>query len=313
MINETSGTAVEKTETRCDRRWWPSLCWSAIIGGTIAAIAIHILLATLGIGAGLATFSPLKDAHPGTEFSEATAAIWSACALVAIFFGAVIAGRFSHSLHSGFVHGIMVWSLTLIIALLLLSKGTGSVLGGGLKILGEGFGIGAKAVTSGVADTAQAGLKRSGDEMNSFVDEATQSMPTNAAAKSSIKTKRDVGFAVAKLFAPENDINSADNRNAAVKALVTDTQMSQADAETMVDGWITAYKNLEDELNNAKTAAENKARQAADQAAHDLSVAGTWTFFGLLLGLLVSAGGGVLGADFAVKRIKTYRTTTLNP
>src|ERR1700749_750939 len=99
MINETSGPVVEKIETHYDRRWLPSLCWGAIIGGTIAAIAIHILLSTLGIGAGLATFSPLTNAHPSAALSEETAAIWSACALVALFFGAVIAGRFSHSLH----------------------------------------------------------------------------------------------------------------------------------------------------------------------------------------------------------------------
>lgn len=315
MINETTVVPVgEKVETHCDRHWFPSLCWGAIIGGTIAAIAIHILLSTLGIGAGLAAFSPSTDAHPTAAFSEETAAIWSACALVAVFFGAVIAGRFSHSVHGGFVHGILVWSLTLIITLLLLSKGAGAVLGGGLKVLGEGFGMGAKAVASSVGDVAQAGLKRNGDELNSFIDEATQSMPTNTAPKASIRAKREIGFAVAKLFAPENDITSTENRTAVVKALVDDAQMSQSDAEATVDGWITSYKNLAAELNNAKTVAENKAKEAAEQAAHNLSVAGTWTFFGLLLGLIVSAGGGVLGADYAVKRLKVKTvSTTVNP
>lgn len=304
MSTETNIPVIDKTCEQRDRRWLPSLCWGAIVGGTVAAIAIHILLTMLGVGAGLATFSPMTDSHPTAAFSEEAAAVWSACALVAIFFGAVIAGRFSHSVHGGFVHGIMVWSLTLIITLLLLSKGTDLVLGGGLKALGVGLNAGGKVVASGIDDATQVGIKRNGDELNSFIEEATQSIPTNSLPKASIRARREVGFTVAKLFAPENDINSQDNRAAAVKSLVDYTQMSQADAEATVDGWVASYKNLQSELANAKAVAEQKAKEAADKTAHELSIAGTWTFFGLLLGLIVSAGGGVLGADFAVKRMK---------
>ena len=311
MITQTSAPEIETVESRYVRPLFPSLCWGAIIGGTVAAIGIHILLAMLGIGAGLAAFSPATDAHPTAAFSEETAAIWSGCALIAIFFGAVIAGRFSRTVHGGFVHGILVWSLTLIITLVMLSHGAGMVLGAGLKMFGEGLGIGSKAIATGVSDVASDGIKRNGDELSSFVNEATQSIPTNSAPKASIRAKREVGLAVAKLFAPDNDINSPDNRTALVKALVDYTQMSQADAESTVDGWIASYKDLRGELDKAKTIAEQKAKEAADQAAHDISIAGTWSFFGLLLGLIVSAGGGVLGADHAVKRLKLETVSTI--
>lgn len=317
MTNETTVPVIEKTQTSYapwDPRWLPTLCWGAIIGGTVAAIGIHILLGMLGTAAGLAAFSPVTDANPTTTFSESTAAIWSVCALVSVFFGAVIAGRFSQNLHGGFVHGIMVWSLTLIITVLLLTAGATMFVGGGLKVLGEGLGagvgLGTKAVSSGVTDVAQAGMKRNQGELNSFIDEATKSIPTNAAPKATIRAQREVGLAVTRLFAPENDINSQENKQAVVKALVDYTQMSQADAQSTVDGWIASYNDLKAQLEQAKNAAEEKARKAADEAAHNLAIAGTWTFFGLLLGLIVSAGGGVLGADFAVKRIKVIRTTT---
>ena len=314
MNTETTVPVRENIYLEGDRGWLPSLCWGAILGGTVAAIGIHILLTTLGVGAGLAAFSPLTDAHPAAAFSESTAAIWSVCALVAVFFGAVIAGRFSHSVHGGFVHGILVWSLTLVITVLLLSHGTGMVLGGGLKVLGAGLGMGASAAGSGISDAAKTATGRNAGELNSFIDEASASIPTNSLPKASIRARREVGLAVAKLFAPENDINSADNRAAAVKALVDYTQMSNADAEATVDGWIASYKDLQVELDKAKAAAEEKAREAADQAAHTLAVTGTWTFFGLLLGLIVSAGGGVLGADYAVRHIKVARASTFpNP
>ena len=140
----------------------PTLCWGAIIGGAVAAIGIHLLLAALGVGAGLAAFAPMTAANPVANFSMGAAIVWSLCALVALWFGGFVAGRFSHSLHSGFVHGILVWSLTMIITLLLISMGTGMVLGGALKILGEGMGVGGKAVAAGVGEMAREGAKRSG-------------------------------------------------------------------------------------------------------------------------------------------------------
>jgi hypothetical protein len=305
MNNEpTIPTTTETITTPCDRRFFPSLCWSAIIGGTVAAIGIQILLSILGTGAGLAIFAPMTDNNPVKDFSEGAAATWSICALIALFFGAVIAGRFSHSMHGGFVHGILVWCLTLIISLVLLTAGTGVVMGGVLKVLGEGLGIGGKAVAAGTGALTKEGVKRSSDQLGSFIDEAVQSIPTNAAPKAATRAKREIGFAVTKLFAPGNDISSQDNRTAAIKSLVDYAQMTEADATTTVDGWVTSYKNLKTELDNLKAMAEQKAKIAADEAAHNLSITAIWAFFGLLLGLLVSVAGGILGADHAMRRVK---------
>ena len=288
----------------CENCYMPSLCWKAIIGGTVAAIGIQILLSVLGVGAGLAVFAPMTQDNPAAAFSEGAAAIWSACALVALFFGAIIAGRFSHSMHGGFVHGIMVWCLSLILSFVLLSMGTGMLLGGGLKVLGEGLGIGGKAVASSADEVLKSSAKRSGDQLQSFLKEAVQSVPTNAAPKAATRAQREIGFAVTKLFEPGNDVTSQTNRAALVKALVDYTQVSESDATKTVDEWTTSYNNLKMELDNLKTKTEQKAKEAADHAAQALSTAAIWSFFGLLLGLLVSAAGGVLGADHAARRMK---------
>jgi hypothetical protein len=284
--------------------YFPSLCWGAIIGGTIAAIGIHILLSLLGVGAGLAAFEPTTNADSVKHFSEGAAAVWTGCALVSLFFGAVIAGRFSKSLHNGFVHGILVWSITLIITLLLVSTGTGVVVGGAFKILGESVGMGTKAVASGLGDVVKEGAKRGSDQLTSFISEASQSIPTNAAPKDVARAQREIGFAVTKLFTPGNDVSSQTNRAAVIKALVEYTHVSEADATKTVDEWTTSYKDLQAEVANVKATAEQKAKETADETAQLLSSAGIWTFFALLIGMLVSAGGGVLGADFAVRQVK---------
>lgn len=292
-MNTESSVPITTTETILvpPNRFFPSLCWKAIIGGTVAAIGIHLLLTTLGVGAGLATFSPTTDTNPVAHFNVGAAIIWSICALVALWFGGLLAGRFSQSVHSGFVHGILVWSLTLIITVLLLSMGTGMILGGALKVVGVGAGMGGSAAIG-------AGVKQSTDQLGSFVDEAVQSLPTNSAPKAAIRAKREVGFAVAKLFAPGNDVNSPDNRAALIKALADSTQMSEADATKTVDDWTTSYNNLKAEL-------EDK----ANIAAQNLSCAAMWSFFALLIGLLVTGFGGALGARCAVRHA-ALRTET---
>jgi hypothetical protein len=293
------------------RSFFPSLCWGAIIGGTVVAIGIHILFTALGVGGGLATFGPTTDANPVENFSIGAAIVWTACALVALCFGGFVAGRFSHTLHSGFVHGVLVWSLTLIITLLLLSMGTGMILGGALKVLGEGLGIGGKAVASATSGLVKEGDQRGKDQLSSFIDEAVQSGPTNSTPQAATRAKREIGFAVTKLFSPGNDVNSQDNRAAAIKALTDYSQMSEADATKTVDDWITSYNKLKTELDNLKATADKKAREAADRAASNLSCAAIWSFFALLAGLLVSSLGGSFGASCALRHAESDRLAVI--
>lgn len=293
----------------CDRPNYHSVCWGAILAGTVAAIGIHLLLTALGVGAGLATFSPLTDTNPVANFSVGAAIVWSLCALVALAFGGFIAGRFSGCPHRGFAHGIIVWSLTLIITVLLLSMGTGMILGGALKVLGQGLGIGGPAVAVGMTDVAKAGSQRSGEQLGSFIDEAAQSVPTNSMPKAETRARREIGFALTKLFAPGNDTSSPENRRATIKALVDIAQLSETDATRMVDDWTTSYKNLQAELEKLKTVAEQKARELADRAARNLACAAMWSFFALLLGLLAAAFGGRCGAQCAVRHAKAQCAT----
>jgi hypothetical protein len=309
--NPSIPTTTETIQTPCDRHYYHSLCWGAVLAGTVAAIGIHLLLTALGVGAGLATFSPMTDTNPVANFSAGAAIAWSVCAIIALWFGGLIAGRFSGCPHRGFAHGILVWSLTLILTLLLLSLGTGMVLGGALKVLGEGVGIGGKAVASGVGDLAKTGAKRSDAQLGSFIEEAVQSVPTNATPKASTRARREIGFAVTKLFAPGNEAGFQVNRMAAINALVEYAQMTETDATKTIDDWTTSHKNLQAELANILAVAEQKARATADRAAHNLSCAAIWSFFALLIGLLAAAFGGQCGARCALRHANLLRSSAM--
>ncbi|HEV2692778.1 MAG TPA: hypothetical protein VG347_07760 [Verrucomicrobiae bacterium] len=279
MLTQTTPTGTIITSR------FPSLCWCAILGGTVAAIGIHILLTMLGVGGGLATFS---SASTAAHVSSGAAFIWTLCALVALFFGGSVAGRFSHTVHSGFVHGILVWSLTLIITVLLISVGTGKILGGAVKAVGEGV------------KTAAGPVQQSQDQLSSFIDEASLSIPTNATPKAALRVKREVGFALTKLFVTGSETNWSNNRAAAIQALSETAQMSEADATRNVDDWINSYRNLKAEL-----------AQQADIAAANLSRAAIWSFFALLIGLLVAGWGGSWGAACAVRHAELEGVETI--
>ena len=277
-----------------------ALCWAAIIGGTVAAIGLHMLFSALGAGAGLALFEPVSDTNPVAHFSVGAAIIWSLCAVVALAVGGFVAGRFSRSTHSGLVHGILVWSLTLIITVLLLSIGTSMVFGGAMKLAGAGLGIGAQAAASSVAEITKQGVNQTGAQLTSFIDEAVQSGATNATPQAATRAKREIGFAVGKLFAPGNDVTNADNRAALKNALVEYGQISAADADKTIEQWAASYNNLKAEVSRLTQVAERKARVAADQAASNAATAGIWAFFALLIGLAVTALAGRFGAQRAL-------------
>ena len=309
MIVEPSIPVTAKAvSTQCDRSFYHALCWPAVLAGTVAAIGLHLLLSALGVGAGLATFKPLTDADPVANFHAGAALVWTLCATVALGFGGLIAGRFSRCRHAGFVHGILVWSLTLILSVLLLSLGTGMILGGAMKVLGEGLGIGGRAVASGVVDAAKDAAWRSNGLLTSFIQEAAQSVPTNAEPKAVTRAQREVGLAVTKLFAPGNEVNRHDNRMAAIQVLMEYTQMSEVDATKTVDGWIVSEHQLQAELDRLAARAEQSAREAADLAARHLSHAAIWSFFALLIGLLAAAFGAQCGARWGLRHADFLET-----
>jgi hypothetical protein len=54
--------------------------WTAVFAGTITAIAVHILVSSLGVATGLGTFSPTSDENPATNFTIGSAITWTICA-----------------------------------------------------------------------------------------------------------------------------------------------------------------------------------------------------------------------------------------
>lgn len=211
------------------------------------------------------------------------------------------------------LHGVLVWGLTFILTLPWLALGTGLVLARAMKQHHDSLRISSQALAVAKEDLAKTVAKHHQAELDSFVEEAVQSVPTNSTPKAATRTEREVGLALTKLFAPENTAAFPANRLEAINTLMVYTEMSPADSTATMDAWIMSDKNLQAELdkvkaevNNLDVAAGQTARATADnlavQRAAHLSRAAKWSFFALLFGLLGAALGGRCGAKCASRK-----------
>jgi hypothetical protein len=281
--------------------FYRAISWGAIFAGAVSAMALQLLFTLLGSSIGLGVFEPMRDADPIKNFGVGAAIIWSLCALVSLWFGGIVAGFFSNKVNhkSGGMHGLVVWCVVMVVSFGLVTLGVGLTAGGAVKVVGAGLGIGGKAVADSVSEAGKEGLQRGKDEVSSFLNEATSS--TNSTAVNNIRSKREIGLALTKMFAPENENSFADNRTNLINVLGQYNGMTQDDATKMADEWIASYNDLKAQLKAAKDAAEQKAREAADVAAQNLAWASAVSFVAFLIGLGVTMCGGKCGACCACR------------
>jgi len=328
MTSKPSTSIPAADETTClpgDYRRHFSSCWGAVLTGTITALGIHFFLATLGMGFGLAPFRSVADVQPVAIFSVAAAMAWSLFAIIALSFGGWVAGRVGGCPRKGLALGFLVWSLTLVVMLPLLALGTNLELSRAMKPHDENMDINHQAVVFAEHDAALAMNQRSLDQLRSFGEEAAQSVPTNATPKAATRAQREVGFAVAKLFAPENLTSFRTNREEAINALMVYTEMNAADATATINDWTVSHANLQVELDkirteltqvrteriNARMLVEQQAQDDAEQRTHSRSRIARWSFFAILIGLVGATLGGRCGGECAVGKHGSQRAKAI--
>ncbi len=94
------------------------LSWGALIAGSVVAMAVQSLLVVLGLAIGLS----LAPVTAGEGLAVMAGIWWLITALVSLFIGGYVAGRFSyirHPFHSA-MHGIMTWCLATAVSIVLI-------------------------------------------------------------------------------------------------------------------------------------------------------------------------------------------------
>lgn len=126
------GTVREESVTTIAQFPRRRVSWGAIWAGMFVTLLMEIMFTFLGVACGIATLNPLHNPSSAPQGLSYGAAIWLMVSwLVSVWIGSCVAGWMSAGPRrsDGTVHGLVVWSFSSAIILLLTTGAVGTMLG----------------------------------------------------------------------------------------------------------------------------------------------------------------------------------------
>lgn len=274
---EATPPAVADTR---DRRTWIAnrAAWGAIIAGVVAALLVQLLLAVLGLGAGLASLPPGGQAgRIVAGLPLAVAVWWVASGVIASFVGGLVAGRLCGSARRSTAawHGFVAWCVTTLLIVWLLAP----ALGGPLR-----------AVQGALADLA----RPAGAGMTGSTDSAgpgTLEMQVRGLVNpNDAQAMQSAIVAYIRASVSGDGAAAAAGRQRAVESLARVANISLDEAQNRLNQLQAQYQ-----------LAAQRAREAAQAARRDATRAALLAFAALVVGGIASILGGAAGTPRAAR------------
>ncbi|GAB3535244.1 hypothetical protein GCM10027443_23870 [Pontibacter brevis] len=281
----------------------------------------------------MGSIDPAEEQNPMAGLGTGTLIWWIVSMLISLFAGGWVAGRLA-GMPTGFdsiLHGILTWGLFTLLSFYLLTttigsliSGVGSVVGRTLSLAGQGV----AAVAPQAAEAIQGELQERNINFQTAKQEARQILqqtgrpelqPENIeqeARQAGSQVQGAAGEAAAdpqsasstfdevmnRLYGRGSDVASAADREAAVNVIMERTGKSRAEANEIVDSWISTYEQAKAQYKETRAQVSQQAQQVGGDVASAISKAAIYAFFGLLLGAIAAAVGGKVGEphDLAV-------------
>ena len=322
------------------------ISWASVFAGVVAVLAISLLLSLLGVALGFSMLDP-ESATDITNGSGTAVTIWTIISLlISLAIGGFIAGRLAGTdgyIH-GFLMWALTLIVGLVFSVMTINSAarltgnalssmtsiTGSVASG----LGQGgmnlAGMGAQAFEEFVpipelknADVnIEQALQKTGirelqpDYLKAQLEWAKGQV--QAAAKDLVLNPNDSDKIIQTLSnnlkTRANAVTSSIDKDEVSQALAANSSLTPQQARQAVDNYLQQqdqfFVKLDENVQQAKVRyaqlkaeAKEKAAAATDAAAR----AALWSFFGLLVGILVSVFAGKMGVQHRLKhRRNTY-------
>lgn len=332
-----------RRDKRGERR--ANASWSSVLCGVVTFFAVSLLLGTLGTALGFGMMDPMSSTPMAGV--GATFGIWSGVTIIiSLACGAFVAGNLAGS--RGYTHGFMVWATSLMIGVVLTGMAISSTISAatsaaGSILSGLGNATTVAMISSGDSDgmvsdymarfDMDIGSGQMSDETRQLLrDTEAPSLQPQFLERQMQGASNDVSGALRQLVINPGDseqimsrlgtnlqnrldtIGQDVDRDAAVNALVSNTDMSRTEAETAVDNWIGQFQEMRLEAQNALNDAqtqfrqiETDVRQAADEAASAIAKSALIAFFALLIGAAVALFAGAWGQQWREGRFRHFR------
>lgn len=272
------------------------ISWGAIIGGVALVMAIQFLLATLGLGVGLATLDSAQgnEANPsGSNLGIGAGAWWTISYVLSLVAGGFVAARLAGLVRGmdGILHGLLTWSVALILSFYLLSTAVGSLVGGAIRTVGSAVSMVGSAATQAVGAAAPEIGRAVGlnpDQITERARELLNAQPAGGDPRtlSPEQAQKEVAANLPKLVTGGAEADQARDRIVAVMA----AQMNISEDEAR-----NRLGQLQSQIDQSKAQVTDTARQTAQSAAKGTSAVSFLTFAALLLGAIAAALGGRWG------------------
>ena len=282
----------------------PATSWGAIFAGAVVAVALSLILLTLGAGLGFASVSPWSDHGLSASAFTVASTIWlivtqwlSAAA------GGYIAGRLRHRwlathTHEVFfrdtAHGLVTWAVATLFATAVVAGSATSVLGGAVHAVG-------RTAAAGGETAATMGRSELRGERNSIG-------PDSIGAPSFVYDldKLFRGNASSNSTGNGQDHSAADDARVQVMHIGTTIAMSGAvsDEDRQYLAYLVATKagvstdeakqRVNTFIQSVKDASE-QAKAVVDEARKSAATAALYTAFALLIGAFIASVSAAIG------------------
>lgn len=267
--------------------------WGAVIAGAVIAAAVAAMLMTAGTGLGLLSMSPWHDEGLSGPSLAVGSVIWLLISqIIAYGIGGYITGRLRTTWTDATAdeiyfrdtaHGFLVWALSAVISMILLSFTAASVVSGTAKAGASMAGAGAGAAVAMAGD--KAADHASASPIDYFADMLLRPEATSAAS-----SERDMHAEVSRILTRSLATGQVSEGDQAylTQLIAQRTGVDEATAKQRLT-------QVETEAKQAMQQAEQKTREAADAARKALAAFSLWAFVSLLVGAFVASFAAMMG------------------
>ncbi len=267
------------------------ISWGAIFAGVVLAVAVQLVLGILGTGIGLTMVDPVEGTTPGAAgFGIGAGVYWLVTTVLALGAGGYAAARVAgvHERFDALVHGLVVWGVTLILTLYLLTSAVGGIIGGAFRTVGAVSGAVGSTVNA-AAPKAASLAKIDEDDVRQEASAYLSDAPADPAQMTPEQAQKEIAGELPALARGGDDGRQAEAR--IVDIVAAQRKIGRPEAQAQV----TRAKRQFVRTKNETIAT---ARSATDAAAG----AAAGTSFVLVFALLVGAAAAGLGATAATRR-----------
>ena len=292
----------------------PWTSWSAVLAGVTTTIAVQIGLTELCLACGLALYQPTEPGSETASLAIGTVAALLICAMISVFIGGWVAGRMKlhNSTIEAALHGMLVWAVAGIAALLLTTVSVGMLAGGAFSLLGQGISGAAK----GGGATLPAAVQAMAPSWEAVKKDIANVMDKRDAASGAPLS--DSRFAdrsrlmqlLAQSFSMDGGRLPEADRDEITTLVAAQLGVSPEAGRAAYDQWQRVWNEGVSRFLAAKDDTKRMAQNAASVASKRLAQAAIIAFFAMIIGLCAAIAGALIGSACALKCIESRTAST---